>query len=44
MSKGATLPLKDGDKLWLLHSSKTKDSVGYEFKLTSTPIVPESTK
>lgn len=36
MSKGAKLPLSNGDKLWLLHPSKIKEAVGYEFKLTST--------
>jgi hypothetical protein len=44
MSKGAKLPLNDGDKVWLLHPSKIKDPVGYEFKLTSVPIVPELIK
>jgi E3 ubiquitin-protein ligase CHFR len=41
MSKGAKLPLKDGDKIWLLHPSKVAETLGFEFKLTSSPIAEE---
>jgi len=44
MSKGARLPLIDGDKLWLLHPSKVKDPVGYDYKLTSVPMAEEPKK
>lgn len=43
MTKGAKLPLKDGDKVWLLHPSKVPEPLGFEFTLTSSPIVSEDT-
>ncbi len=44
MGKGAKLPVKNGDKVWLLHPSKVPESLGFEFKLVVEPIKQEKKK
>lgn len=44
MSKGAKLQLNDGDKLWLLHPSKIKEPVGYEYKKAAAQMAVEPPK